>query len=132
MSSMFRDTDLVPTDIIAGFVLLRVKQKRESREQRRIELIAEQRLKYTSGNCNFNLNCIINQCLYHELFTFFNICTDARDAFRDMPSWLSLEKAEHYMRLSLSLYSCTMVIFLNCITGIFRLIAASTCCACFR
>lgn len=50
ISSMFRDTDLVPTDILAGFVLLRVKQKRESREQRRIELMAEQRLKYTSGN----------------------------------------------------------------------------------
>lgn len=50
ISSMFRDTDLVPTDILAGFVLLRVKQKRESREQRRIELVAEQRLKYTSGN----------------------------------------------------------------------------------
>lgn len=48
-SSIFRDTDLVPSDIIAGFVLLRVKQKRESREQRRIELLAEQRLKYTSG-----------------------------------------------------------------------------------
>ena len=33
---MFRNTDIVPSDFIAGFVLLRVKQKRESREQRRL------------------------------------------------------------------------------------------------
>lgn len=46
---MFRDTDLVPTDLMAGFVLLRVKQKRESREQRRIELVNELRMKYASG-----------------------------------------------------------------------------------
>ncbi|KAL1132360.1 hypothetical protein AAG570_010316 [Ranatra chinensis] len=105
MSSMFRDTDLVPTDIIAGFVLLRVKQKRESREQRRIELIAEQRLKYTS---------------------------DAREAFSTMPSWMSIGKAEHYMRLSLSVYSCTMVMFINCFTGIFKLLSAATCCVCIR
>ncbi|XP_014245187.1 sn1-specific diacylglycerol lipase beta-like [Cimex lectularius] len=105
MSSMFRDTDLVPTDIISGFVLLRVKQKRESREQRRIELIAEQRLKYT---------------------------TDVKEAFLGQPSWMSLEKAEHYMTLSLSSYGCPMIMMLHCFTGIFKLLAHSTCCACFR
>jgi sn1-specific diacylglycerol lipase len=128
---MFRDTDLVPTDIIAGFVLLRVKQKRESREQRRIELIAEQRLKYTSGKYFLTVKYLYRLTTFCDQFLL--ICgTDAREAFCTMPSWMSLEKAEHYMRLSLSLYSCTMVLFMNCITGIFKLIAASTCCACFR
>ncbi|CAH1398562.1 unnamed protein product [Nezara viridula] len=105
VSCMFRDTDLVPSDLIAGFVLLRVKQKRESREQRRIELIAEQRLKYT---------------------------TDVKEAFCNMPEWMNLEKAEHYMRFALSSYGCPMMMFLHCVTGTFKLIANSTCCACFR
>jgi len=46
---MFRNTDIVPSDFIAGFVLLRVKQKRESREQRRLALLAEQRYNCTSS-----------------------------------------------------------------------------------
>lgn len=49
MSSIFRNTDIVPSDFVAGFVLLRVKQKRESREQRRLALLAEQRYNCTSS-----------------------------------------------------------------------------------
>lgn len=49
MSSIFRNTDIIPSDFIAGFVLLRVKQKRESREQRRLALLAEQRYNCTSS-----------------------------------------------------------------------------------
>ncbi|BES97276.1 neural stem cell-derived dendrite regulator [Nesidiocoris tenuis] len=105
ISSMFRDTDLVPTDLIAGFVLLRVKQKRESREQRRIELVNELRMKYSS---------------------------DLKDVFYGLPSWMSLEKANHYMMFSLSSYGCPMIMILHCFTGIFKLIANSTCCVCFR
>lgn len=52
MSSMFRNTDIVPSDFVAGFVLLRVKQKRESREQRRLALLAEQRYNCTSSTEN--------------------------------------------------------------------------------
>lgn len=48
-SNLFRGTDITPTDFIAGCILLRVKQKRECREQRRLALIAEQRYKCTSG-----------------------------------------------------------------------------------
>jgi len=33
-SALFRSTDLVPSDVAAAFVLLRVKQKREVRLQR--------------------------------------------------------------------------------------------------
>lgn len=54
MSSMFRNTDIVPSDFIAGFVLLRVKQKRESREQRRLALLAEQRYNCTSSKYKLN------------------------------------------------------------------------------
>lgn len=51
---MFRNTDIVPSDFIAGFVLLRVKQKRESREQRRLALLAEQRYNCTSSKYKLN------------------------------------------------------------------------------
>lgn len=51
---MFRNTDIIPSDFIAGFVLLRVKQKRESREQRRLALLAEQRYNCTSSKSKLN------------------------------------------------------------------------------
>ncbi|RZF36575.1 hypothetical protein LSTR_LSTR010686 [Laodelphax striatellus] len=104
-SSMFRNSDLVPSDIIAGCVLLRVKQKRESREQRRLELVAEQRLKYTS---------------------------DVQEAFQGLPSWMSLETANHYARLAIAPYGCHLVFLEYCLTGIFKLLRLMTCCACFR
>nr|CAD7415156.1 unnamed protein product [Timema cristinae] len=40
-SALFRSTDLSPSDFIAGFILLRVKQKRDGREYRRQQLLAE-------------------------------------------------------------------------------------------
>nr|CAD7266964.1 unnamed protein product [Timema shepardi] len=40
-SALFRSTDLSPSDFIAGFILLRVKQKRDVREYRRQQLLAE-------------------------------------------------------------------------------------------
>ncbi|KAL3268784.1 hypothetical protein HHI36_007882 [Cryptolaemus montrouzieri] len=49
LSSLFRSTDLVPTDILAGCVLLRVKQKRETREMRRIHLLSDDEPKYSTG-----------------------------------------------------------------------------------
>lgn len=57
-SNLFRGTDIIPTDFIAGCILLRVKQKRECREQRRLALIAEQRYRCTSGNFNVFLTTV--------------------------------------------------------------------------
>ncbi len=39
LSALFRGTDLVPSDIMAACILLRVRQKRETREMRRIRML---------------------------------------------------------------------------------------------
>ncbi|CAH0394561.1 unnamed protein product [Bemisia tabaci] len=104
-SSLFRDTDMVPTDIIAGCILLRVKQKRESREQRRLALIAEQR---------------------------YNCTSSVKEAFAGMPSWMNLELAEHYLQFSMAAYGWPFVMYRYCLTGIFKLLSNVTCCSCFR
>lgn len=49
LSALFRSTDLVPSDVLAGCVLLRVKQKRETREMRRIYMLADDEPKYSTG-----------------------------------------------------------------------------------
>lgn len=51
LTALFRGTDLVPSDVIAGCILLRVRQKRETHELRRLNLIA--RPKCTSGKKRF-------------------------------------------------------------------------------
>lgn len=48
LTALFRGTDLVPSDVVAGCILLRVRQKRETHELQRMNLIASP--KYTSGN----------------------------------------------------------------------------------
>lgn len=51
LSALFRGTDLVPSDVMAGCVLLRVRQKRENLELQRLRVL--NRPAYTSGNVEF-------------------------------------------------------------------------------
>lgn len=47
LSALFRGTDLVPSDVMAGLILLRVRQKRETHELRSLNLLS--RPEYTVG-----------------------------------------------------------------------------------
>lgn len=51
LTSLFRGTDLVPTDVMAGCILLRVRQKRETLELRRLNIL--ERPRYTIGKFFF-------------------------------------------------------------------------------
>ncbi|XP_046750668.1 diacylglycerol lipase-beta-like isoform X2 [Diprion similis] len=103
LSALFRGTDLVPSDVMAGCILLRVRQKRETLELKRLRIL--NRPVYTS---------------------------DAQEIFRLTPSWMSLEWAQHYMQLSVASYAWVFVMYQHMCTGCFRLTKYMTCCACFR
>ncbi|KAJ8680287.1 hypothetical protein QAD02_016074 [Eretmocerus hayati] len=103
LSSLFRGTDLVPSDVMAGCILLRVRQKRETLELRRLNIL--DRPKYTN---------------------------DSISIFSGTPDWMSLEWALHYIQLSIASYSWLFVIYRHACTGCFRLIREMTCCSCFR
>ncbi|XP_071573834.1 diacylglycerol lipase-beta-like isoform X1 [Temnothorax nylanderi] len=103
LSALFRGTDLVPSDVMAGCVLLRVRQKREIHELRKLNLIP--RPKYTS---------------------------DGNEIFSGAPNWMSLEAAHHFLQLSIASYGWLFVIYQHACTGCFRLIRGMRCCACFR
>lgn len=105
LSALFRSTDLVPSDILAGCVLLRIKQKRETREMRRIQMLANDDPKYS---------------------------TDINRTFAVAPRWMNLENARHFLQLSMAAYGWPFVMYRYCVTGIFRLVKELTCCACFR
>ncbi|XP_058804009.1 diacylglycerol lipase-beta-like [Phymastichus coffea] len=103
LSALFRGTDLVPSDVMAGCVLLRVRQKREHLELKRLNLL--ERPQYD---------------------------TDAVRIFANSPDWMSLEWAHHYMQLSIASYGWLFVIYRQCCTGCFHLLKEMTCCACWR
>uniref|UniRef100_A0ABD2WN36 Sn1-specific diacylglycerol lipase beta n=1 Tax=Trichogramma kaykai TaxID=54128 RepID=A0ABD2WN36_9HYME len=103
LSALFRGTDLVPSDVMAGCVLLRVRQKRETLELRRLNILALP--KFT---------------------------TDRTKIFEDTPGWMSLEWAHHYMQLSIALYGWLFVLYRHACTGCFRLAREMTCCSCLR
>ncbi|EFA10154.1 diacylglycerol lipase-beta [Tribolium castaneum] len=105
LSALFRSTDLVPSDILAGCVLLRVKQKRETREMRRIQMLSDDEPKYS---------------------------TDLNRIFAIAPRWMNLENARHFLRLSMAAYGWPFVMYRYCGTGLFRLMREVTCCSCFR
>lgn len=104
LSDLFRSTDLVPSDILAGFILLRVKQKKETREMRRIQMLADDEPKYT---------------------------WDVNRVFSVAPRWMNLENARHFLRLSIAAYGWPFVMYRHCVTGFCRLLGEVTCCGCF-
>ncbi|XP_059622372.1 diacylglycerol lipase-beta-like isoform X2 [Phlebotomus argentipes] len=104
-SALFRGTDLVPSDFMAGCVLLRVRQKRETREMRRIRMLNDDGPRYS---------------------------TDLARIFATAPPWMTLKNARHFMRFALASYGWPLVCYMHCCTGPYRLIKKSICCACFR
>lgn len=105
LSDLFRSTDLVPSDIVAGCILLRVKQKKETREMRRIQMLSDDEPRYSS---------------------------DLSRVFAVAPRWMNLENARHFLRLSIAAYGWPFVMYRHCVTGICRLLGQITCCGCFR
>ncbi|KAF7989027.1 hypothetical protein HCN44_007337 [Aphidius gifuensis] len=104
LSSLFRGTDLVPSDVVAGCVLLRVRQKRETLELRRLNILDSP--QYTVDE--------------NEIFT------------SDIPNWMTLEWAHHYIKLSIASYGWLFVLYQNTCTGCCKLFKRMTCCSCFR
>lgn len=104
MSNLFRGTDLVPSDVMAGLILLRIRQKREIHELRRLNLLPSA-ATYT---------------------------LDEDEIFRHAPSWMSLDNASHYMKLSMACYGWLYVIYRQTCAGCFHIMRNLTCCGCFR
>lgn len=103
LSALFRSTDLVPSDVVAGCVLLRVRQKRETREMRRIQMLNDEEPIYT---------------------------TDVNKIFSETPPWMNLEDALYYLRLSIAAYGWPYVLYRHCFTGFCKLARHLTCCCC--
>ena len=104
LSALFRSTDLVPSDIIAGAILMRVRQKRETREMRRIRMLnPDDGPRYT---------------------------TDTSRLFATSPSWMTIPNARHMLRFALASYGWPMVCYLRCCSGCFKLIKNIKCCGC--
>ncbi|XP_039746908.1 diacylglycerol lipase-beta isoform X2 [Pararge aegeria] len=103
LSALFRSTDLVPSDVVAGCVLLRVRQKRETREMRRIQMLNDEEPIYT---------------------------TDVNKVFSETPPWMNLDDALHYLRLSIAAYGWPYVLYRHCFTGFCKLAGHLTCCCC--
>jgi sn1-specific diacylglycerol lipase len=106
LSALFRGTDLVPSDIMAGAILLRVRQKRETREMRRIRM-----LNPDDGPRYF---------------------TEMNRLFSSSPSWMTIVNARHMLRFALASYGWPMVCYLKCCSGCFKLLKNATCCGCCR
>ncbi|XP_078053515.1 diacylglycerol lipase-beta isoform X2 [Augochlora pura] len=103
LTGLFRGTDLVPSDVVAGSILLRIRRKREIHELRRLRLFAD------------------------PVTT-----TDASVIFANTPSWMNLELASHYIKLSIACYGWLYAIYMHTCTGCFRVLQNLTCCSCFR
>lgn len=106
LSALFRGTDLVPSDIIAGAILMRVRQKRETREMRRIRMLnPDDGPRYS---------------------------TDMTRLFATSPPWMTVSNARHMLRFALASYGWPMVCYLKCCSGCFKLLKNITCCGCCR
>lgn len=116
MSSLFRNKDITSSDFKAGLILLRNKQNRESEEQIRPTTSSKSIFKHINN--------------YHK--NIFIIILGVSECFSKKPDWMSLEKARHYLQLSIASYGWRYLIYRYGITGLFKIIPKCFCCACFR
>lgn len=105
-SHLFRGTDLTPSDILAGSILLRIRQKKEHRELRRIQMLNDFCPRYSS-----------------DLARVFNAAC---------PPWMTLKNAQHFLRFAVSSYGWPMVCAITPCRGFCGLMRKATCCACMR
>lgn len=104
-SHLFRGTDLVPTDLLAGSILLRIRQKKEQRELLRVQMLNDTAPKYSS---------------------------DLTRIFSTQPQWMTLRNAQHFLRFAVSSYGWPMVCAIAPCRGWFGMLKKVTCCMCFR
>lgn len=105
-SHLFRGTDLVPSDILAGSILLRVRQKKEQREISRIQMLNDSGPRFSS-----DLNRVFNG---------------------QSPHWMTLRSAQHFLRFAVSSYGWPMVCAISPCRGCFGFMRKVTCCARMR
>jgi sn1-specific diacylglycerol lipase len=105
-SHLFRGIDLTPTDVLAGAILLRVREKKENRELRRIQTLNNICPRYSS-----DLSRIFNtQC----------------------PSWMTLRNAQHFLKFAVSSYGWQMSCLFAPCTSLYGILKRVKCCAKYR
>ncbi|XP_065334856.1 diacylglycerol lipase-beta-like isoform X2 [Cloeon dipterum] len=119
-SALFRSTNLVPSDVAAAFVLLRVRQKQEVRLQR--EKLAESR-----GDQEWTQHFPT-----HAQGISAPLNLDEETRIIGAPDWMKLSTAKHYLKFSMAAYGWPLVMYLHCFTGLFRLLPYMSCCGCIR
>ncbi|KAF4528250.1 hypothetical protein B566_EDAN014408 [Ephemera danica] len=121
-SALFRSTDLVPSDVAAAFVLLRVKQKREVRLQR-------EKLEKCRGS---NAMEWTQHFPTHTQGLSPPLKLGPEGHVQGGAEWMKLSNARHYLRLSMAAYGWPLVMYLHCFTGFFRMLPYMACCGCLR
>ncbi|KAG5678518.1 hypothetical protein PVAND_008185 [Polypedilum vanderplanki] len=107
-SNLFNGTDLVPSDMIAGSILMRVRQKKENREYRRIQILNDMSCPRYSSDISRIFST--PQC----------------------PSWMTLRNAQHFLRFAVSSYGWPMLCALAPCKACCGLTRKITCCAGLR
>ncbi|XP_046402970.1 diacylglycerol lipase-beta-like [Ischnura elegans] len=116
-SSLLRGTRLVPSDVAAGLVLLRIREKRERRQCR------------CRGEDEEDARCVPHASpppFHHHALP---------EATKDSspPPWMKLDsRVARYLRYSQGAYGWPYLMYLHCITGLCKLIPKTTCCVCLR
>jgi sn1-specific diacylglycerol lipase len=128
LHTVFGDLNIVPTDVVAGLILLKRDQRRKKEN-----CSCPVCLKHEEGSCE----AIITD-LRELTFAYMPKCQKPEDYVRqkqrpfnfDDPLERALfEDVHHYMGYSMGMYGWSLHVFQNPLTGFFHL-ASNTCCRC--
>lgn len=105
-SHLFRGIDLTPTDVMAGAILLRVREKKENREIRRIHTLNDICPRYSTDTSKV----FTSQC----------------------PAWMTLKNAQHFLKFAISSYGWQMACALAPCSALVGVMRRVSCCAKMR
>uniref|UniRef100_A0A8D8WTA5 sn-1-specific diacylglycerol lipase n=2 Tax=Cacopsylla melanoneura TaxID=428564 RepID=A0A8D8WTA5_9HEMI len=97
--------DLVPSDAIAGCILLRVRREMELKEQKKLQEVR---------------------------VTDFQVQETEKCTGEDAPQWMTMANAQHFFKFAIAAYGFPYAIYRHPATWCFHLSRSATCCACLR
>ena len=125
MPYFFQDSNLVPTDIAAGLLLVQEKQEQEELAQRKAK---ELRAKINSekGDAKHVLvTCVesAENVTINEVKDFEDICPvmDTPSVSVSLKDWMHLDNIKYYLRFAMAMYGWPLHMVTNLSCGICQL-----------
>lgn len=130
VAPFFENSDLVPTDIAAGLMLVQEKQEQEQEIRKNAEELMAASNSKDSETIEILENGTSNKLMSSEEIMQTITVTDSVISTVSLKDWMNLENIKYYLKFSMAMYGWPLYMLMNLSCGICHLVPHCRCCSC--